>query len=167
MNEKQNEAISESLGLNPVPTTSLTKEEKALATVLENDASLESDFVTARENLRSLSEKALQIVDDLQELAFDTENPKLFESLASMIKNATETNEKLIAISKVRKETHKIAGSRGTDPQEQEKQQPGQINVQNAVFIGSTKDITSLIEKQKREQEKNIIDVSSEPDSNN
>lgn len=162
MTPKQNEAISESLGLNPLPQAGkevVPQQSAQDLTVARNDAAIEDDYNTARTNLRTLAEKADKIIDDLSDLAMDTENPKHFETLAALIKSATEANEKLLTIGKTRKETHKLAGRAG-DPQEDTKQ----ITVQNALFVGSTQELAKLIAIEKsRKKDVEVIDV--QPDN--
>ena len=61
---------------------------------------LDEDYAESRETLKQLVRKGNDAIDHLLAIATDTEHPRAFEVVATLIKNTAEANEKLLAMQK-------------------------------------------------------------------
>jgi hypothetical protein len=77
------------------------------------------------------SEKARPM---LVAIASDTEHPRAFEVVATLIKNTAEANEKLLNMQKQMREMKGM-----------NKKDSGGVNVDKAIFVGSTSELSKLI----------------------
>lgn len=107
---------------------------------------VKSDYDYSRETYYDLLEKGRESLDLMIEVARESEHPRAFEVLSTMMKNMAEINDKLMALNKTKKEI-----DRSDDP----KQLGGTTN--NNLFIGSTTDLQRFLQNEK------VIDV--EPDT--
>tara|TARA_R110000803_G_scaffold106011_1_gene174150 strand:- start:21 stop:470 length:450 start_codon:yes stop_codon:yes gene_type:complete len=96
-----------------------------------DDDRIETDYAYARENLKDTIKIAQNAIDDLSSLAAQTENPKAYEVLASLIKTVTDANKDLLDLQK------KVKHLKDDSPKKQAHDGP----VTNALFVGSTADL--------------------------
>ena len=100
------------------------------------ELSIESDSEFARKNIRELILKGHRAIDSILNIAEQSEHPRAFEVAANFIKNISELNKDLLEIQKrkreliIPRETHNSSGD---------------INVNQAVFVGSTKELLKII----------------------
>ena len=134
--KKLNEKLSEVLDVEPiqfeVTEAKETTTEKLPATVVDDDAAF------ARCNIRSLIEKGNQAMDDLLNVAKASEHPRAYEVAAGLIKNLADLNKDLLEIQKRRK-----------DLSPQEASSVKNVNVDKAVFVGSTAELVKLLKTNK------------------
>lgn len=88
----------------------------------------EDDVQFARQNLRELAAKADKAIDELTDLARQSEAPRMYEVLSTMINAAAATSKQLV-------DMHKQRGSGKPNTQSQSGQTV--TNQQNIVFTGS------------------------------
>ena len=100
-----------------------------------NGVEEDTDFRYTRENLYNLLERGQDAVEELLEIAKQSEHPRAFEVVGQLIGKLTETNKELMGLHKTKKE---LSIERG-----------GDVNVNNAVFVGSTAELQKLL-KSKR-----------------
>lgn len=100
------------------------------------DDGAEMDFEFARRNMKELIEKGNLAVDDIIEVAKATDHPRAFEVAATMITSVAAMNKDLMEL---RKKKQDLTGGKKSQP----------INVDKAVFIGSTTDLIRLIKENK------------------
>ena len=112
----------------PVATTS--EEEK------------DTDFRYARENMYHIIERGRDAMDELLEIAKAEESPRAFEVFGQLLKNMTDTQEKLMELHR-KKQIIENDGER----QEVTKAQ----NVTNALFVGSTAELLKLVKKETKD----------------
>ena len=98
-----------------------------------------TDYYYARSNYYSLYERGMQGLDELLQVAKDSQHPRSYEVAAGMIKNLGELNKSLIELQK------DMNDLQGTD-----KKVP--TNVTNALFVGSTADLQKMLKKQNSEE---------------
>ena len=96
----------------------------------------DTDFRYTRENLYNLLERGQDAVEELLEIAKQSEHPRAFEVVGQLIGKLTETNKELMGLHKTKKE---LSIERGG----------GDVNVNNAGFVGSTAELQKLL-KSKR-----------------
>ena len=92
----------------------------------------------SRANYYNLIEKGNEALDGILEVAKESQHPRAYEVAANMIKNLSDVTEKLMILQKQQKELN---------PQKAE-QQTTNINVDKAVFVGSTADLLKQIKNE-------------------
>lgn len=106
---------------------------------------VQNDYDYSRETLYELIEKGKDALENMIEVARESEHPRAYEVLSGLIKNVSDTNDKLMDLNKKQR-------------QMDEKEQVKQVeNTQNNYFMGSTADIQKML------RESEIIDVEPEP----
>ncbi len=95
--------------------------------VVPKDA--EQDFDYSRSNYYELIEKGNLALDGILEVAKESQHPRAYEVAATMMKNLSDMTDKLMILQQQRKQ---LEG--GKAPQQQ-------VNVDKAVFVGSTADL--------------------------
>jgi hypothetical protein len=126
---KLNQTLSEVLDVEPIGSTELLPAQPV--TKVDDDA----DF--ARENIRTLIEKGNLAVDGILHVAKESEHPRAYEVAANLIKNLSDLNKDLMEIQKRKKDLA---------PQSQ---RSGDINVDKAVFVGSTTELVKFLKNNK------------------
>ena len=92
----------------------------------------------SRANYYNLIEKGNEALDGILEVAKESQHPRAYEVAANMIKNLSDVTEKLMILQKQQLELQP----------KQEQLAPTNINVDKAVFVGST---AELLKKLKNE----------------
>lgn len=133
--KKVNEKLSELFDIEPIDTSE--KQE-----VIPVNVSEEDDYSFARKNLRELIVKGSTAIDEILFVAKESEHPRAFEVASNFLKNLSELNKDLLQLSKTKKEIE------GRDA----RLKGGDINVEKAVFVGSTNELSKLLKKQKEEE---------------
>ena len=126
---KLNATLSEVLDVEPIDSTELLP--ATPVTKVDDDA----DF--ARDNIRTLIEKGNLAVDGILHVAKESEHPRAYEVAANLIKNLSDLNKDLMEIQKRKKDLA---------PQSQ---RSGDINVDKAVFVGSTTELVKFLKNNK------------------
>ena len=107
-----------------------------------NGGEKDTDFQYARENLYHIIERGRDAMDELLEIAKSEESPRAFEVFGQLLKNMTDSQEKLMELHQ-RKQKLENDGDR----QEVTRAQ----NVTNALFVGSTADLLKLVKKETKQ----------------
>ncbi len=126
---KLNETLSEVLDVEPIGSIELLPAQPV--TKVDDDAEF------ARENIRTLIEKGNLAVDGILHVAKESEHPRAYEVAANLIKNLSDLNKDLMEIQKRKKDLA---------PQSQ---RSGDINVDKAVFVGSTTELVKFLKSNK------------------
>jgi hypothetical protein len=134
---KLNDKLSETLNVEPIQFDVVKSNkpktvESFPTTMVDDDASF------ARCNIRNLIEKGNQAMDDLLNVAKASEHPRAYEVAAGLIKNLADLNKDLLEIQKRRK-----------DLSPQEASSVKNVNVDKAVFVGSTAELVKLLKTDK------------------
>lgn len=112
---------------------------------------VKDDYEFSRETYRNLVSKSNEAIEQMLNLAMQSEHPRAFEVLSNMLKNTSDMTDKLMALQKAKKEIQKKEEAAAADKP---------ALTQNNLFLGSTTDLQKhLIEQLK---EKNV--TASEPD---
>ena len=126
--------LTKALEMNPLVVEE-QKEEQFPAVVEEtNDA--EQDFELARKNLQELAKKGNKALDELIMLAKNSEHPRAYEVVATLIKTLADTNKDLLD---TRKKKLDIDKARGASPNSDAK------TVNNNLFVGSTAELQKFL----------------------
>lgn len=119
-------------------------EKPPLPVVIENstteitnlDKDLDKDYEESRKTLKELVRKGNDAIDHLLAIATDTEHPRAFEVVATLIKNTAEANEKLMIMQKSVRDMKNIKAK-------------DTVNVDKAIFVGSTAELNKLLKGKK------------------
>ena len=115
---------------------SLIKDVEVLKPDTKND-DIESDYKYARENLYNAIERGSDALEELVELAKQSQSPRAFEIVGQMIKTLTDANKDLLEVQKKVKDLKK------------EEQTKGPNSVTNALFVGNTAELQKLLKDNK------------------
>lgn len=130
--------FSETLGIEHVE---LSKQEILPPVVVEEPISelpdQAEDYKLARRTFRSLIDKGNSAIEDLTDLARQSESPRAYEVLATLMKTVGDTTKDLYDLQKKTKDLMKEDKSRPQDEQ--------RINVEKAVFVGSTAELLKKV----------------------
>ena len=90
------------------------------------------DYEYTRGNLYSIIEKGQQAIDGILELAQESEMPRAYEVAGQLIKSVSDATDKLLDLQKKLKDV------------EEEVKGPTSVT-NNALFVGSTADLTKML----------------------
>jgi hypothetical protein len=128
--------LAEILNTDYIPAV---KEENKSVTIHESDRSADNpDADYSRANYYNLIEKGNEALDGILEVAKESQHPRAYEVAANMIKNLSDVTEKLMILQKQQKELNPQAAEAKTT----------NINVDKAVFVGSTTDLLKQIKNE-------------------
>ena len=128
MNTNIDEHLDEVLGVINMPKKEITKVEKVKPSINGQDE--DTDFQYARENLYNLIERGQDGLEELLEIAKQSEHPRAFEVVGQMIDKLTTTNKELLNLHKTKKDI---------------KTEKGPTNVTNALYVGSTAELQKML----------------------
>ena len=122
--------------LKPEPVKDV---EKPVPVSKNKDKDIEKDYEYTRGNLYSIIEKGQEALDSALEIAVDQGQARAFEVVGQLIKSVADTTDKLVDLQKKIKEI-------------EEENPKGPTNVTNAMFFGSTAELSKLLKKNKAEE---------------
>lgn len=141
---KFEKSMSEIFDVTPKESFEVASEKKeVLPVVLDTsrtdastlDKDLDKDYDEARQTLKELVKKGNDAIDHLLSIATETEHPRAFEVVATLIKNTVEANEKLLTMQKAVRDMKNI------------KSKDTGVSVDKAIFVGSTSELSKLLKK--------------------
>lgn len=109
-----------------------------------DSANFQKDYELVQQNLKNLIGNGNLALESALKVATESDSPRAFEVVAILLKTMADLNNNVLDVHKKAKDT---TGN---------KVEVKQTN--NSVFVGSTKDLQNLINKE-RSTEKNIVDV--------
>ena len=104
--------------------------------VAPQNADVDTDFDTGRNELYKLLEKGNEAIEGILSLAKEGEHPRAYEVAGQLIKTQSEVAQNLLDLQGTLK---KLKEEKGSVPK----------NVTNALFVGSTTELQKLIKKNK------------------
>lgn len=132
--------IDDALGLNPLPMVvdEDTDQPNNLPAVI-GEEQVEEDVAEARENLGNAIELSQQAVQDMLTIAQQSQHPKAYEVLNSMIKTYADISMGLVDLQMKRQ---RLEGKKGGSSEQAQ-------TVHNNLFVGSTAELQQMLEKMK------------------
>ena len=112
-----------------------------------DDKDLGDDYSVVRGNLQSIIEKGNEAIDGILEVASEGESPRAYEVVAQLIKNVSDANKDLIELHKKMKDITKEETAKNVK------------TTNNAIFVGSTKELQDLVKGKTKELGGDIIDI--------
>ena len=116
----------------------LIKPQHLLMLLLQNlhqNQRILKDYDYTRANLYSLIEKGQETLNGIMELASEGGSPRAYEVAGQLIKSVADTTDKLMDLQKKVKEVDEESTSKTSSV------------TNNAVFIGSTSDLSKMLKK--------------------
>ena len=103
---------------------------------------ISKDYEYTRGNLYSIIEKGQEASNGILELAQESEMPRAYEVAGQLIKNVADATDKLMDLQKKLKEVN------------EEEKTKGPSTVNNALFVGSTSELSKLLKAQSKKEDK-------------
>ena len=119
-----------------IPTTELVTQAppKPPAVNEELKGDLEDAYQQSKDNLQHIIDQGKDAMEQIRNIAKNSQHPRAFEVYGTLLKNMTEANKELLSIQKQMRE---ISGA---------KQESGQTNIDKAaIFVGSTAELNKLL----------------------
>jgi uncharacterized protein YaaN involved in tellurite resistance len=98
------------------------------------------DYEYTRGNLYSIIEKGQEALDGVLELAQESDSARAYEVAGQLIKSVGDATDKLLDLQKKLKDL------------EEDNTKKGPTNVTNALFVGSTAELSKLLKQNKEEE---------------
>ena len=136
--------LDEVLGIIEKPQKEVVKVEKVKPPINGQDE--DTDFQYARENLYNLIERGQDGLEELIEIAKQSEHPRAFEVVGQLIGKLTDTYKELLNLHKTKKDLTTESAPK---------------TVSNNLFVGSTAELQKFLKKGKD----GVSDVSGESKS--
>jgi len=127
-----------------VQTEIVSGEEESIEVAKKIDrqkSDVNKDYEYTRGNLYSIIEKGQEAINGILELAQESEMPRAYEVAGQLIKNVADATDKLLDLQKKLKDVN-------------EESKKGPTNVTNALFVGSTSDLSKFLKSQNEDTEK-------------
>ena len=130
------DAFNEETSIVPAEIEKVQKKAKP------NADHVSKDYEYTRGNLYSIIEKGQEAINGILELAQESEMPRAYEVAGQLIKNVADATDKLMDLQKKLKEVN----------EEEKTKAPSTVN--NALFVGSTSELSKLLKAQSKKQDK-------------
>ena len=122
--------IESGIEVSNIPENGCAKRQDKLKNISDD---IEKDYDYTRANLYSLIEKGQESLNGIMELAGESASPRAYEVAGQIIKSVADTTDKLMELQKKVKEVD-----------EEKAKGPSQVT-NNAVFVGSTSDLSKML----------------------
>jgi hypothetical protein len=122
--------VTSEIVANSTESVEITKEKKEINSIISD---IKKDYEYSRGNFYSIIEKGQEAINSVLELAQETESPRAYEVVGQLIKNVSDATDKLMELQKKLKDIEEVKSSSGP------------TNVTNALFVGSTAELSKLL----------------------
>lgn len=130
--DSNNDTIAAALDLAPLTHPALAEKPKAE----ENN-----DYEYARQNIYRVIETGANALDELAQVAAQSQHPRAYEVLTQLVKTMVDANKDLMHLKKTKVEIEKITDTPHDNM--------GNNKVQNNLFVGSTAELQKFISSMK------------------
>ena len=134
--KKLNDNLSEIFDVDPMQQPEVLPAVKPTTELVANDE-VEADAALARKNIKGLLDKGGAAIDNLLLVAQESEHPRAYEVAANFIKTLGDLNKDLLEIQKQKQSLRPVEINNQS------------INVEKAVFVGSTAELLKQIRENK------------------
>lgn len=136
---KNNDVLSEALGIENAVEIIPPKAPEPVINTPHEDDDIKADYNLSRRTFRDLINKGNSAMESLTDLAKESESPRAYEVLATMMRTVADTTKDLYDL---QKKTKDLRG---------DKKEETSVNVEKAIFVGTTADLLKKIKEQKNE----------------
>ena len=130
------DAFNVETSIVPAEVEKVQKKEKS------NADHIVKDYEYTRGNLYSIIEKGQEAINGILELAQESEMPREYEVEGHLIMNVADATDKLMDLQKKLKDVN------------EEEKAKGPSTVNNALFVGSTSELSKLLKAQTKKEDK-------------
>ena len=134
IDDKLNEVLNITPEVIESSEISTIEETKEIVVPIDKDA--EVDFDTGRENLYKMLDKGNDAIDGILALAKEGEHPRAYEVAGQLIKTVADVSKDLMAMQEKLKKLKEVPNQ-------------GPTSVTNALFVGSTTELTKQLKEKK------------------
>ena len=107
-------------------------------TPAELDQDLADAYQQSKENLQGLIEQGTEAMEEILNVAKAGQHPRAFEVYGTLLKNMVDANKELLAIQKQMREMSGV-----------KKEATSSTNIDKAIFVGSTSELSKLLKGKK------------------
>lgn len=136
--KKINEKLSEILDVEPINIEQPVVKSNEIIEITTPNNVVDSDADYARTNIKELIDAGADAIKELAVVARDSQHPRAYEVMAGMLKNLTDMNKDLLEIQKRKQDLTGVKESSSKD-----------VNIDKAVFVGSTAELMKLLKSEK------------------
>jgi hypothetical protein len=127
--------LSQIFDIEPISMEESSPKTDTEMVVVEETSEVETDYQHARKNIKALTVKGNDALDKLMLVADESEHPRAYEVVATLMKTMADLNKDLLDLQKKKRD---LVGKEVVTSD-------NSINVDKAVFVGSTSDLIKLI----------------------
>jgi len=135
----KNDALSEALGIENAVEIIPPQQTHPIFNTPHEEDDIKADYNLSRRTFRDLINKGNDAMENLTDLAKESESPRAYEVLATMMRTIADTTKDLYDL---QKKTKDLRG--------QDKNDHPSVNVEKAVFVGTTADLLKQIKENKQ-----------------
>ena len=136
------DALSDALGIeNAIEIIPPKKEPEAVINISHEEDDIRADYNLSRRTFRSLIDKGNAAMENLTDLAKESESPRAYEVLATMMRTIADTTKDLYDL---QKKTKDLKGEK--------KEETTNVTVEKAVFVGTPSDLLKKIKEEKQSE---------------
>ena len=137
----KNDPLDQALGIETPKSVEIIEPVKQEIVNTPHEAGdADADYNLSRRTFRDLINKGNQAMESLTDLAKESESPRAYEVLATMMKTIADTTKDLYDL---QKKTKDLKGEKKVDA--------ASVTVEKAVFVGTPSDLLKKIKEQKDE----------------
>lgn len=138
MNEVD-EKLSSFFDVAPIEQVATAEQQQtSLVVVAEEVDEKNADLQHVRKNLYTLIDQGSDAVKKALVVATESQHPRAFEVAGNLIKNVADLTDKLVALQKAKQDLEV----------EPESSSPKNVNIDKAVFVGSTAELLKMIKNE-------------------
>jgi len=140
---KTNDALSEALGIDNAVEIIPPQQAQPVINTPHEDDDIKADYNLSRRTFRDLINKGNSAMESLTDLAKESESPRAYEVLATMMRTVADTTKDLFELQNKNKSLRK----------DEKKEEATTVNVEKAVFVGTTAELLHRIKEEKKQSE--------------
>jgi hypothetical protein len=135
---KMDDKLSEVFDLEPIEYTQISPRMDDIVPTPKGtqEQYIENDFDHVRGNIKELLSTGRSALYDMIEVAKQSEHPRAYEVVGTLMKQLADMNQKLLD---AHSQKQKLSGT------EKKKEEPASQVTNNAIFVGSTNDLATMI----------------------
>lgn len=138
---KTNDALSEALGIESKAVEIIPpKQPEPIINTPHEEDDIKADYNLSRRTFRDLINKGNQAMESLTDLAKESESPRAYEVLATMMRTIADTTKDLYDLQKKTKDLK-------DNPKEE-----ATVTVEKAVFVGTTAELLQKVKEKKQSE---------------
>lgn len=137
-------SLSDAFNINPIgdPMNDSPGPKHPVLPTHYKEANIEEDlndaYQQSKENLQGILDQGREAMEEILNIAKAGQHPRAFEVYATLLKNMTEANDRLLKIQKEMREMDK-------------KKEVNNTNIDKAIFVGTTAELAKLLKNGNKE----------------